>query len=204
MGDPTSRRNQTRNRLRAQLRKKRESLADQFDFKIYIAFVFKEKVCLQIVAWYHQIFLFLFTFGLNDYIIEIGFFACFSITDEEVSTFWGSWSGASDDQQLWRKHLTRCAGVQLLSREFNRTPAKRRRATTRPPIPVNAKGKIADHLKKGQLKTSCCINQFIFFSVVGCDRLHAGDGLHSLAAQWYREDRLPAVLQMEGGRGWTL
>ena len=44
MGDPTSRRNQTRNRLRAQLRKKRESLADQFDFKIYIAFVFKEKV----------------------------------------------------------------------------------------------------------------------------------------------------------------
>lgn len=47
MGDPTSRRNQTRNRLRAQLRKKRESLADQFDFKIYIAFVFKEKVCQQ-------------------------------------------------------------------------------------------------------------------------------------------------------------
>lgn len=44
MGDPTSRRNHTRNRLRAQLRKKRESLADQFDFKIYIAFVFKEKV----------------------------------------------------------------------------------------------------------------------------------------------------------------
>ncbi|KAF5901236.1 hypothetical protein DAT39_009054, partial [Clarias magur] len=43
MGDPNSRRNQTRNRLRAQLRKKRESLADQFDFKIYIAFVFKEK-----------------------------------------------------------------------------------------------------------------------------------------------------------------
>lgn len=45
MGDATSRRNQMRNRLRAQLRKKRESLADQFDFKIYIAFVFKEKVC---------------------------------------------------------------------------------------------------------------------------------------------------------------
>lgn len=44
MGDATSRRNQMRNRLRAQLRKKRESLADQFDFKIYIAFVFKEKV----------------------------------------------------------------------------------------------------------------------------------------------------------------
>ncbi|KAM6958626.1 uncharacterized protein C6orf62 homolog [Aplochiton taeniatus] len=43
MGDPTSRRTQTRNRLRAQLRKKRESLADQFDYKIYIAFVFKEK-----------------------------------------------------------------------------------------------------------------------------------------------------------------
>ncbi|CDQ91969.1 unnamed protein product [Oncorhynchus mykiss] len=43
MGDPTWRRNQTRDRLRAQIRKKRESLADQFDFKIYIAFVFKDK-----------------------------------------------------------------------------------------------------------------------------------------------------------------
>ncbi|XP_042165792.1 uncharacterized protein C6orf62 homolog isoform X2 [Oncorhynchus tshawytscha] len=43
MGDPISRRNQTRNRLRAQIQKKRESLADQFDFKIYIAFVFKDK-----------------------------------------------------------------------------------------------------------------------------------------------------------------
>ncbi|MGH0164723.1 UNVERIFIED_CONTAM: hypothetical protein FKN15_076061 [Acipenser sinensis] len=31
------------NRLRAQLRKKKESLADQFDFKMYIAFVFKDK-----------------------------------------------------------------------------------------------------------------------------------------------------------------
>lgn len=50
MGDPNSRRNQTRNRLRAQLRKKRESLADQFDFKIYIAFVFKEKV-LDALIW---------------------------------------------------------------------------------------------------------------------------------------------------------
>ncbi|XP_015212756.1 uncharacterized protein C6orf62 homolog isoform X1 [Lepisosteus oculatus] len=43
MGDPNSRRKQTMNRLRAQLRKKKESLADQFDFKMYIAFVFKEK-----------------------------------------------------------------------------------------------------------------------------------------------------------------
>lgn len=46
MGDPTWRRNQTRDRLRAQIRKKRESLADQFDFKIYIAFVFKDKVSI--------------------------------------------------------------------------------------------------------------------------------------------------------------
>lgn len=43
MGDPHSRKNQTLNRLRAQLRKKKESLADQFDFKMYIAFVFKDK-----------------------------------------------------------------------------------------------------------------------------------------------------------------
>lgn len=44
MGDPNSRKKQALNRLRAQLRKKKESLADQFDFKMYIAFVFKEKV----------------------------------------------------------------------------------------------------------------------------------------------------------------
>ncbi|XP_060706153.1 uncharacterized protein C6orf62 homolog [Hemiscyllium ocellatum] len=43
MGDPNSRKNQTLNRLRAQLKKKKESLADQFDFKMYIAFVFKDK-----------------------------------------------------------------------------------------------------------------------------------------------------------------
>ncbi|XP_027708188.1 uncharacterized protein C6orf62 homolog [Vombatus ursinus] len=43
MGDPNSRKKQALNRLRAQLRKKKESLADQFDFKMYIAFVFKEK-----------------------------------------------------------------------------------------------------------------------------------------------------------------
>uniref|UniRef100_A0A803XWZ5 Chromosome 6 open reading frame 62 n=1 Tax=Meleagris gallopavo TaxID=9103 RepID=A0A803XWZ5_MELGA len=43
MGDPNSRKKQALNRLRAQLRKKKESLADQFDFKMYIAFVFKDK-----------------------------------------------------------------------------------------------------------------------------------------------------------------
>lgn len=48
MGDPNSRKKQALNRLRAQLRKKKESLADQFDFKMYIAFVFKDKVtCFQ-------------------------------------------------------------------------------------------------------------------------------------------------------------
>ncbi|KAM7174293.1 uncharacterized protein C6orf62 homolog isoform 3-T3 [Macrochelys suwanniensis] len=44
MGDPNSRKKQALNRLRAQLRKKKESLADQFDFKMYIAFVFKDKL----------------------------------------------------------------------------------------------------------------------------------------------------------------
>ncbi|KAL4646947.1 hypothetical protein GN956_G9629 [Arapaima gigas] len=43
MADPNSRRKQTMNRLRAQLRKKKESLADQFDFKMYVAFVFKDQ-----------------------------------------------------------------------------------------------------------------------------------------------------------------
>lgn len=43
MGDPNSRKKQALNRLRSQLRKKKESLADQFDFKMYVAFVFKDK-----------------------------------------------------------------------------------------------------------------------------------------------------------------
>lgn len=154
MGDPTSRRNQTRNRLRAQLRKKRESLADQFDFKIYIAFVFKEKVGKQIKGHKSHCFWSLCnvlhicasTIWHKQNYLNVCLSLCFVITDEEVSTFWGSWSGASDDQQLWRKHPTRCAGFKLLSWEFNRTPAKRHCATTRPPIPVNAKGKSVNHL----------------------------------------------------------
>ncbi|KAK7490424.1 hypothetical protein BaRGS_00018403 [Batillaria attramentaria] len=43
MGDPHARKSAAINRLRCQLRKKRESLADQFDFKMYIVFRFKEK-----------------------------------------------------------------------------------------------------------------------------------------------------------------
>jgi len=43
MGDPQARRSATLSRLRNQLRKKRESLADQFDFKMYMAFHFKDK-----------------------------------------------------------------------------------------------------------------------------------------------------------------
>ncbi|CAM9736380.1 unnamed protein product [Lampetra planeri] len=43
MGDPQSRRHHALGRLRSQLRRKRESLADQFDFKMYIAFVFRDK-----------------------------------------------------------------------------------------------------------------------------------------------------------------
>ena len=44
MADPASRKSATLSRLRSQLRRKRESLADQFDFKMYIAVVFKDKV----------------------------------------------------------------------------------------------------------------------------------------------------------------
>lgn len=43
MGDPHSRKSSALNRLRNQLRKKRESLADQFDFKMYMAFHFKDQ-----------------------------------------------------------------------------------------------------------------------------------------------------------------
>ena len=41
--DPASRKNSTLTRLRQQLRKKRESLADQFDFKMYMLFHFKDR-----------------------------------------------------------------------------------------------------------------------------------------------------------------
>ena len=44
MADPASRKSATLNRLRSQLRKKREALADQFDFKMYMAVVFQDKV----------------------------------------------------------------------------------------------------------------------------------------------------------------
>lgn len=43
MGDPHNRKNLAVNRLRNQLKKKRESLADQFEFKMYIVFHFKEQ-----------------------------------------------------------------------------------------------------------------------------------------------------------------
>lgn len=140
MGDPTSRRNQTRNRLRAQLRKKRESLADQFDFKIYIAFVFKEKVSHLMPSFPHcSILSCILASEFFDSVVKVlCFYPLFS--EKEVCTFWSCWSAASDDQQLWRKHLTRCAGFQLLSWEFYRAPAKGCCATTRPTVPVNAKG----------------------------------------------------------------
>lgn len=38
----------------------------------------------------------------------------------------------------------------------------------------------------------------------GRNRLHTGDGLHPLAPQWYWEDSVSSVLQMEGSRPWTL
>ncbi|XP_005098445.1 uncharacterized protein C6orf62 homolog [Aplysia californica] len=43
MGDPVERKNAAVSRLRNNLRKKRESLADQFDFKMYISFHFKDE-----------------------------------------------------------------------------------------------------------------------------------------------------------------
>ncbi|XP_046372341.1 uncharacterized protein C6orf62 homolog [Haliotis rubra] len=43
MGDPHARKSAAVSRLRHQLRKKRESLADHFEFKMYIIFHFKEK-----------------------------------------------------------------------------------------------------------------------------------------------------------------
>lgn len=42
-GDPGVRKNAQLNRLRQQLRKKREALADQFDYKMYMLFHFKEQ-----------------------------------------------------------------------------------------------------------------------------------------------------------------
>ena len=44
MGDPVARKSAARNRLRQHLRKKREALADQFEYKMYMAFHFKDKV----------------------------------------------------------------------------------------------------------------------------------------------------------------
>ncbi|XP_074643731.1 uncharacterized protein C6orf62 homolog [Tubulanus polymorphus] len=43
MSDPRSRKSNAVQRLRQQLRKKRESLADQFDYKMYTIFHFKDK-----------------------------------------------------------------------------------------------------------------------------------------------------------------
>jgi len=43
MADPVSRRNQQMTRMRQRLKKKQEALADFFDFKIYIAFIFKDE-----------------------------------------------------------------------------------------------------------------------------------------------------------------
>ena len=43
-GDPKIRKYKAVNRLRQHLRKKKESLADHFEFKMYIAFHFKDKV----------------------------------------------------------------------------------------------------------------------------------------------------------------
>lgn len=41
---PCSRKVSAVNRLREQLRRKRESLADHFEYEMYVVFVFKDKV----------------------------------------------------------------------------------------------------------------------------------------------------------------
>jgi hypothetical protein len=56
MADPASRKSATLSRLRSQLRRKRESLADQFDFKMYIAVVFKDKVSNKSPSYWKQLF----------------------------------------------------------------------------------------------------------------------------------------------------
>jgi hypothetical protein len=54
MGDPHARKSAALNRLRGQLRKKRESLADQFEFKMYILFHFKDKVIIPLPSVYNS------------------------------------------------------------------------------------------------------------------------------------------------------
>ena len=44
MASPRARITTTRNRLRKKLDDAKQSLADQFEFKIFVAFVFKDKV----------------------------------------------------------------------------------------------------------------------------------------------------------------
>ena len=51
-----TRKNARVSRLREQLKKKRESLADQFDFKMYIIFHFKEKVNFFIALFLFYLF----------------------------------------------------------------------------------------------------------------------------------------------------
>lgn len=52
MGDPLVRKSAALSRLRHQLRKKRESLADHFEFKMYIIFHFKDKVIIFLAIVY--------------------------------------------------------------------------------------------------------------------------------------------------------
>ena len=52
-GDPVNRKSSQLNRLRQQLRKKREALADQFEYKMYMLFHFKEKVIFIFERYYN-------------------------------------------------------------------------------------------------------------------------------------------------------
>ena len=44
MASPRARKTATMNRLKKRLNAEKESLADQFEFKMFVAFVFKDKV----------------------------------------------------------------------------------------------------------------------------------------------------------------
>ncbi len=54
------------------------------------------------------------------------------------------------------------------------------------------------------LRSLLFVSHWCFWICTGCDRLYPGDGLYPLAPQWYWEDCLSPVLQMERGWTWTI
>lgn len=211
MGDPTSRRNQTRNRLRAQLRKKRESLADQFDFKIYIAFVFKEKVCrhnkrhlqshlfvfhfyLTITAsqWHKDVFVFFLFWSLQkkkSALFEVAEVVPVMTNNYEENIL----RGVRDSSYSLE------SSIELLQKDVVQLHAPRYQSMRRVRHLTSWSGCWSE-----KENLSPCLSIVHLSNVAGRDRLHTGNGFYPLATQRYWEDCLSAVLQMEGGRWWTL